>query len=79
MVPTVLRVEGVRALPQGGVAGRTAKTLPVEVEPLSTDPLHHVNTPLARVTLVTGWEERLSHGATLVTRPQQSDGEGGKT
>ena len=52
IIRTVLRVEGVRSLSQGAAAGGAAKTLPVEVEPLRTNPLHLINTLRARVTLV---------------------------
>lgn len=54
---TMLRVEGVRSLPQGTATGGTAETLPVKVESLCTKPFHHVNSLLTWVTLVTWWGE----------------------
>lgn len=63
--PTVLGVEGVRSLPQGAAAGGTPEALPVEVEPLSTKPFHHVNSPAARVTLVARRGERPPHRGAL--------------
>ena len=40
------------SLTQGRATGVAAKAFPVEIEPLSRDPLHHVNAPLTDVTLV---------------------------
>jgi len=68
MTPTLFRVKCMCSLSQGRAAGGTAETLPVEVESLGTDPLHHVDTPLAGVTLVTRRGERPSHRAALGNR-----------
>lgn len=57
-VRTTFGIEGVFPLTQRAAAGRTAETLPVEVETLGANSLHHVNPPLARVTLVAGRGER---------------------
>lgn len=65
MTHTLFRVEGMCSLSQGGAAGGTAETLPVEEEPLGTDPLHHVNTLLAWVTLVAQRGECPSYWAAL--------------
>lgn len=55
------------SLSESGAAGGTAETLPVEVQALGTDSLHHVNTLLTLMTLVARRWERPSHGATLRT------------
>lgn len=51
---TTFGVEGVSALTQRAAAGGAAEALPVEVEALGADPLHHVDPPLTRVALVAG-------------------------
>lgn len=75
MIQTMFRVKGMCSLSQGTAARRTAKTLPVEVEPLCTDPFHHVNTLLTWVTLVTWWGECSSYRANLGRQQRWSDDE----
>lgn len=70
MTHTLFWVEGMCSLWQSRAAGGTAETLPVEVEALSTNPLHHINTPVAWVTLVTRLGKRPSHRVVLGNRAQ---------
>lgn len=62
---TVLGVEGVRSLPQGTATRGTAETLPVEVESLCTQPLHHVNSLRTWVTFVSWRWKCPSHRGNL--------------
>lgn len=76
--PTVLRVEGVRSLPQGTAAGGAAEALPVEVEPLGAKPFHHVHSLLTRVALVAWRGERPPYRVTLKWHARKGGGKGQK-
>ena len=62
------------SLTERRAAGLTVKALPVEVEAVGADPLHHVDPPPTGVTRITGLGQRLLDRALGHTHRRQSHG-----